>query len=345
MMLARTDPIPIGRPSFLGARRAATLDLPEVDLAVIGIPYTTPPDLARSRAPSSTAPEAVRQQSLRLVDSVDHYDFDFGGDLFAGRRVRIADCGDVRASPGQYDENGRVATAVVKTVLDSGALPIVLGGDHAAAIPTLRAYAGRGPICVVHLGANLDWRDEVNGVRESLISAMRRAAELGWVTSMIQIGLRGSGGTRRGEVDDADAFGSVRVRAEELHEVGVRELLARVPAAPSYYVSLDAGALDPAIAPGVETPVFGGLTYFEATNLLKGIAAKGPVIGVDLVGIVPAHDRGDMTSLLGVRLILNLLGALAHAGRIGGHEGDAAAAPRASGRATVATPVLDPVLS
>jgi agmatinase len=101
-----------------------------------------------------------------------------------------------------------------------------------------------------------------------------------------------------------------------------------VPAAPRYYVSLDAAALDPAIAPGVETPAFGGLTYFEASNLLKGIATLGPVAGVALVGVAPAKDHHDRTSLLGTRLVLNLVGALAHAGRIGEIAGEDAA-PRA----------------
>jgi agmatinase len=108
----------------------------------------------------------------------------------------------------------------------------------------------------------------------------------------------------------------VLVRAEEVHELGVPAILRRVPAAPRYYVSLDAAALDPAIAPGVETPAFGGLTYFEASNLLKRIAARGAVAGVSLVGIAPAKDLHDRTSLLGTRLVLNLVGALAHVGRI-----------------------------
>ncbi len=133
-------------------------------------------------------------------------------------------------------------------------------------------------------------------------------------------------------MDEARAFGSVLVRAEELHEAGVPAILRRLPPAPRYYVSLDAGALDPAIAPGVETPAFGGLTYFEATNLLKGIAARAPVVGLDLVGISPAKDLHDMTSLLGARLILNLLGALAHAGRIGTVDGTAAASPSRAAR-------------
>jgi agmatinase len=192
---------------------------------------------------------------------------------------------------------------------------------------------------VVHLGAAHDWRDQVNGVRRSAASAMRRAAELGGVVSMIQIGLRG-GGARRGEVDDAAAFGSILVRAEDVHEDGVCAVLARVPAAPRYYVSLDLGALDPAIAPGVGTPAFGGLTYFEATNLLKGVALLAPVIGASVTGIVPAHDPAGLTSLLAVRLVLNLLGALAHAGRLGAPAA-AVAEPRPAAPVAVAPePVL-----
>jgi agmatinase len=118
-------------------------------------------------------------------------------------------------------------------------------------------------------------------------------------------------------VDDAEAFGSVLVRAEELHQVGVEAVLRRVPSAEYYYISMDTDCLDPAMAPGVNSPAFGGITYFEATNLLKGIAAKGKVVGFDAVEIAPGKDPHDITSLLAGRLILNLLGALAHAGQLG----------------------------
>jgi agmatinase len=305
------------------------VDLLDADVAVIGVPHTTPCDLATSRGPSSEAPGTVRAQSEGLAGRLTHYDFDFGGDLFAGRRVRIVDCGDAHAVAGQYEENARNATAVLRAAFERSRVVIVLGGDHGATIPAVRACTGEAPVCVVHLGADLDWRDEVGGVRDGAPSAMRRVAELPAVTAMMQVGLRGSGMARRGDVEDAGASGSVLVRAEDVHDLGVPAVLSRVPAAPRYYVSLDAAALDPAIAPGVETPAFGGLTYFEASNLLKGIAALGPVGGVALVGLVPAKDHHDRTSLLGTRLLLNLVGALAHAGRIGEAAG-ADAAPRAA---------------
>jgi agmatinase len=317
LVRARTVPVPVGRPSFLDVPRCESLDTLDADIAVVAFPYTVPYTIEWSRQPSSWAPGAIREASLRYPNFLTHYDMDFGAELFAGRRVRIVDCGDVFEVAGQYEENSRTATAVIKAILARGAVPVVLGGDHATTIPMMRAYDGRGPLCVVHIDAHLDWRDEVNGVHDGLSSPMRRASELPWVTSMIQVGLRAVGSARQREVDDAAAFGSIRVRAEELHEVGVQEILRRVPDASAYYISLDTDAIDPAIAPGINALEFGGLTYFEVSNLLRGIAAKGKIVGFDVVEIAPGKDHQNLTSLLAARLTLNLLGAMAHRGQIG----------------------------
>ncbi len=335
-MIASVAPVPVGRPSFLDAPRCQDLASLEADLAIIAIPYNTPCDLTQSRSPCSLAPGAIREQSLRLTRSLEgHYDFEFGGDLFAGLRMKIVDCGDVAMLPGRYEENNRMATAVIEAILERGALPITLGGDHSSTIPVVRAYQGWGPLCLMQIGADLNWRHEVKGVHDGASSTMRRAAELPWVTSMVQVGLRGTGSARQREVDDAEAFGSVLVRAEELHRVGVEQVLRRVPAAGSYYVTLNANGLDPAIAPGVSDIAFGGLTYFEATNLLRGVATKGRVLGMDWVGAVPSVDVMGLTSLLGARLILNLAGALAHTEQIGSGESKAAATRQHDERAAV----------
>jgi agmatinase len=310
-------PVPLNRPTFLEAERCDDLDSLEADIAIIAIPYNTPYDLVRSRAPSSRAPETMREQSLRWSGRLEHYDFEFGGPLLGGRKLRIVDCGDVAQQAGQYEENNRMATAVVKKILERGAVPFILGGDHATTIPVMRAYEGRGPICAVHVDAHLDWRDEINGVHDGLSSPMRRASELPWVTSMIQIGLRGIGSARQREVDDAANWGSIRVRAEELHDVGVEEVLKRVPVEQNYYISFDTDVLDPSIAPGVNSFSPGGLTYFQATNILRGVARKGRVVGIDFVEVAPDRDHIDMTSLTNVRLILNVLGELIQQGQVG----------------------------
>jgi len=317
MMNGEIVPVPSDRPTFLAMPRCTDLDTLNADIAIIGISYSTPYDMAASRGDCSAAPDAIRAQSLRPARFLTHYDFDFGGDIFAGRTVRIVDCGDVAMTPGAYEANNHTATGAIRAILDHGAIPIVLGGDHAIPIPVLRAYEGRAPICIVQVDAHLDWRDERNGVRAGLSSPMRRASELSWICGMAQIGLRSVGSGRQSEFDDARAYGSVLIGAEELHRIGVEDVLARIPAAERYYITFDADGLDPSIAPGTRALAFGGVTYYEATNLLRGIAEKGTIVGLDFVEVAPAIDVRNMTSFLAARLILNLIGALAHTGQIG----------------------------
>jgi agmatinase len=299
----------------------------DADIAILGMPFTSPDELTSMRCPSADAPDAIRKQSERLADVLTQYDFDFGGSLFDGRRVSIADCGDVWGEPGKFSHNSHAASSVVEVIREAGALPIVLGGDHAAILPTLRAYSDQRSLCVVHVGARLHWHEAIGGVREGAQSGMRRSSELSWVTSMMHVGLRGAGSAGQKDVDDAVSFGSELVCAEELHQAGVETVLRRVPRAAAYFICLDADGLDPSIAPGVELPSFGGLSYFEASNLLKGLPAMGPVVGLALLGIVPTRDLNDITSLLGARLILNVLGGLARVGGFHRHESTQSSAP------------------
>jgi agmatinase len=299
--------------TFLDAPAAGPLDA--VDVAILGIPLSPPWDDGVGH-PSAAAPATIREQSRRLVWNLPNHDFNFGGPVFAGRDVRIADCGDVPMEVGAWDENARRATEAVAGILDGGAVPIVLGGDHGIPIPVLRAYESRGPLFVVQLDAHLDWRDELNGHRETLSSPMRRASELECVTGMAQIGIRGVGSARAEEVAAAEAYGSVIVPAEELHERGPAAALERVPDAAAYYVTIDLDGMDPTIAPGVGSIVHGGITFHEALRLLQGLAGKGRIAGVDVVEVQPERDVQGLTSLLAAQLALSAIGAMAHAGQI-----------------------------
>lgn len=316
-MDSRIVPVPVGQPSFLNMPRCENLDELEADIAVIGVAYGYPYGMAGSTSRSSAAPAAVREQSAWYSQYLTHYDYDFEADLFNGKDVRIVDCGDVAMEPGQYAANSAATTEVIRAILERGAVPIVLGGDHSIPIPVMRAYEGRESMVVVQIDQHLDWREERFGVREGLSSPMRRASEMSWVSGMAQIGLRAVGSARKQEVEDAAAYGSVQVRAAELHEQGVEAILERIPQSDRYYITLDADGLDPTIAPAVNNPGFGGVTYDEAANLLRGIARKGAVVGYDLVEIIPSLDVGNITSRVCARLTLVLLGQMAHSGQIG----------------------------
>jgi agmatinase len=294
-------------------------------VAIIGVPYRSPYDIhvpavgggESARPPGPEAAAALRRQSQSYALSLRHYDFDFEGDLFAGREVRVVDCGDLVMEPADHRADLRAITAAVQAILRRGAVPMVLGGDHGTPIPVLQAYEGQGPLCVVQIDAHLDYRDEREGFREGYSSQMRRAAEMPWVGGLMQIGLRGVGSGRREEHEAARRRGSVLVRAQELHQTGVARVLRRLPKAKQYYITIDADGLDPAIAPGVFYPSPGGVDYFEMTDLMRGIARRGRICGIDFCEVVPALDVRDLTSIFGSRLILNFIGAMAHAARIG----------------------------
>ena len=310
-------PVPTGRPSMFDVPRCSDLDILDADLAVVGVPFSVPlrslslHDVQHGsqaiRGNPCDSPRAISATTISTSAAI----------CSPGRRVEMVDCGDVATTPSTIQENPGRVTAVIRKILERGAVPIVLGGEHSIPIPVMRAYEGHGPIHIVHVDAHLDWRDEIGGVKDGLSSPLRRASEMPWFSGMTQIGLRGFGSARKEEFDAARAYGSILVGAEELHRVGIDEILRRIPASERYYITIDADGLDPTIAPGVAGPAPGGVTYSQVTNLIRGVAAKGKVVGYDFVEVVPSADVGNITSYLAGRLILTLLGALCHTGQIG----------------------------
>ena len=304
---------PAGDLTFLNMPLVTHLEALDADIAVIGIPYGVPYDMQGVAGGSSTAPSAIRARSLAFGTGrfLEHYDFDHGGSLLGERPPRVVDCGDVRGDPLDIPGNASRATAAVRAILERGAMPIVLGGDDSIPIPFFRAYEDRGPLVLVQVDAHLDFRDEVNGVREGYSSPIRRASEMPWIERIVQIGMRGVGSARPAEVEAALAHGNRIVPAREVHANGVEWLLEQVPADASYLVTIDFDGFDPSVAPGVGAPVPGGLVFHQVAGLLQGLAARGRVAGIDLVEYVPDRDINDLTALVGARLLTNLIGAVA----------------------------------
>ena len=307
--------------SFAGLPVCTQLDDLEADIAIIGLHYVSPyPQklpTTTSRTVAETAADAIRRQSSRFIDHLDHYDFDFNDLLLAGRQVRMVDCGDVDRQVTGAEQNPERITAAIRTLLSRGAIPVALGTDEGGVIPVLRAFDTYGALCVVHIDAHIDWRDERNGVQDGYSSGMRRASEMPWVKAMAQVGLRGIGSARQQEVDDALAFGSVFIRGREVHRDGIDACIARIPPADHYLITIDSDAFDTAIAPGVLFPSPGGLTFDETTDLVRGIALKGSIAGINLFEVRPELDTNNLSASTAAQLIINFIGALAHSGQIG----------------------------
>jgi agmatinase len=160
--------------------------------------------------------------------------------------------------------------------------------------------------------AHLDFRDEFVGLRDGYSSPIRRLRELPWVRTVVQIGLRDVGSAREEEVQAARAAGNVLVRAEEVHERGAAlldELAARFDPARRVYITVDVDGLDPSCAPGTLWPAPGGLQFWQVARLVRTVASRCELAGMDVCEFAPARDPQGHTALAAARLLMIAAGS------------------------------------
>ena len=294
--------------AFLGLPSAEDLAALEARIAILGVPCATP--YRSVGAYCAGAPRAIRDAIAGYAANLHHVDFDVGGPIFPNT-ITAVDGGDLACTEADPAANRAAIRQAVATVIARGATPIVIGGDDSVPIPVFEAFHDRGPLTVVQIDAHIDWREEVAGERFGLSSTMRRASEMAHVERIVQVGQRGIGSARPGDLADAKAWGVIFVPAEAVHEHGIAPVLDAVPAGSQILVTLDCDGLDPAIMPGVIAPAPGGLTYWQTIRLLRGIAAKARIAAFDLVEFVPERDVAGLGALTAARIIVNILGLVA----------------------------------
>jgi agmatinase len=296
----------VGHCTF-GKRPIATdWDRIDADVAVLGIPY----DMGTQyRAGARFGPRAIREASTLF--SFGHggaYDHEDDTVYLPLDKVRIVDMGDADIVHTDTAASHANAEFAVGKILAAGALPVMLGGDHAVNIPCIRAFAGHGPIHIVQIDAHLDFVDERHGVREGHGNPMRRAAEQAHVTGLTQLGIRNVSSTAREGYDDARRRGSTILSVRQVRKAGTEAVLARIPAGARLYVTIDIDGFDPSIAPGTGTPSHGGFLYYEVMEILQGLAGRHDIVGIDLVEVAPAYDPSGITGFLAAQVLLNFLG-------------------------------------
>ena len=153
-------------------------------------------------------PASPKTGTTDFVSAVSHFDFDLGGPVLGDGGIKALDCGDLDGDAHDAAGNRERITKATRTILDRGAIPIVLGGDDSVPIPVFQAFEGRGEFTVLQVDAHIDWRDEVGGERYGLSSTMRRASEMPWVKRIVQVGAR----HLRGGITDCDSDRYDRLR-------------------------------------------------------------------------------------------------------------------------------------
>jgi agmatinase len=172
--------------------------------------------------------------------------------------VRIVDIGNADIVHTDTAKSHANIRAGVEAILKSGALPVVIGGDHSVNIPCIEAFAGRGDIHILQIDAHLDFVDERHGVRVGHGSPMRRAAEKDCVKGITAVGIRNVSSTAKDGYEAAWAMNDDILSVRQFRALGAEAVAKRIPKGARVYVTIDIDGFCPSIAPGTGTPSHGG---------------------------------------------------------------------------------------
>jgi agmatinase len=261
-------------------------------------------------------------QAIRLTDYLPHDGSrpHLSLDVDPLVELGVVDVGDVLMLSGETDTAlERLETAVAQ-VARSGALPVILGGDHTIALPDVTGVArhvGWGRVSVIHFDAHADTGDTQFGALHGHGTPMRRLIESGAVRGdrFLQVGLRGYWP----EPETLAWMGEQQMRSFEMSEVVARGLDAVLDEASTIalddcdavFVSVDVDVVDPGMAPGTGTPEPGGLTARQLLDAVRRLAMELPLGGIDVVEVSPPYDQAEVTAYLANRVVLETLSGVA----------------------------------
>jgi agmatinase len=234
--------------------------------------------------------------------------------------LKVLDAGDVEMFSGDAERSVRDLQEAVHAVTSSGAIPLILGGDHTIAWPDaagVAAHYGAGRVSMIHFDAHADTGDIEFGSLVGHGQPMRRLIESGALRGdrFLQMGLRGYWPGP----ETLDWMAAQGMRSYEMTEIVQRGLgvcldeasIIATDDCDGVFLSVDIDVCDPGHAPGTGTPEPGGLTARELLDSVRRIAYELPVVGIDVVEVSPPYDHAEITSFLANRVVLEALSGIA----------------------------------
>lgn len=268
-------------------------DMKGIDVVVTGVPL----DIATTnRSGARLGPRAIRNASLSLA-----WERPWPWHMDPMTALRVIDCGDCEPVDGDLLSVSHIEKHIAN-IINSGAATLVLGGDHFVAYPSLRAHAAAyGPISLIHFDAHTDtWPSSSNGINHGTMFYQAVLEKTVNPASSTQIGIR---------TTNDDTLGFHIVSAADVHQMTGRDIAKqiheRVGNSP-VYITFDIDCLDPAFAPGTGTPVPGGLSTFQALNIIRELKGIN-LVGMDIVEVAPAYDHAEITALAAAQIAIELL--------------------------------------
>jgi agmatinase len=302
----------------------------KVDAAIVGVPM----DTGMGQRGAAFGPQAIRTAE-RYVPSPAVYANHLHVRVEPFRVLNVVDYGDAPVDPFSIEASMEPIRQVVREVAETGAVPIVLGGDHSILWPDAAAVAdvyGAGRVGVVHFDAHADCGSETMGHHITHGTPIRRLIEDEHIPgpNFVQVGLRGY-------YPDNPLIDWMRERGLRSHfmaeverdglEAVVERAVNEALEGPEHlYLSFDIDVLDPAYAPGTGTPEPGGFTTREMLPVVRRLCHEAHVVGFEVVEVAPAHDPTYTTALNANRIVIEAITGLAlrRLGRPGPHYLDPA---------------------
>ena len=314
-LFARSRPRLASTNTFLGVPFQEDMrELADRHVAFVGAPLDAG---TTYRSGTRFGPQALRKMSYLPSG----YNFELGVDLLES--LDMVDCGDVNVIPANLEKSFDQIDRAVAYVHERAIFPVVLGGDHSIGYPDIRGLAPYvdGNIGIIHFDRHSDLSEynldeRMHGTPFFHATNIPNAP----ATNLVQIGIGGWTGNRTGvknardrsatvvTMTDIDRWGLERV-CEMALEIAWKD-------AKAVFLSFDIDSVDPAFAPGTGTPESGGLLPREAFRMLDIVTREG-LAGLEVVEVAPPYDVAGITSLLGVRVVLDVLATLVEAGKLG----------------------------
>ena len=282
-------------------------DLAGVDVAILGAPFDSGTSY---RSGARLGPREIRSQSSLIRP------YSLFQKISPFETLSVVDAGDIDVPPVGIEKAYEVIQAGVARVLNAGAIPMVVGGDHSISLPCLRAVAAKhGPLTLIQFDAHIDTWGDYFGGKYFHGSPFRRAIEEGLLKrgGYVQVGIRGPMYGEEADFAFQNAHDVLMIDIAQTKRDGVATTIERIRERVSgpAYVTFDIDSVDPAYAPGTGTPEVGGFTSYEAQELLRGLAGLD-LAACDIVEVAPQFDGpGQITALLAANLMFELLCVIA----------------------------------
>ena len=287
----------------------------EFDVAVFGAPFdggTT------YRSGTRFGPQGIR----KISGLYGPYSFELGVDL--RESLSMCDLGDIFTIPGNIEKTFDQISKATAHVFESGAFPIVLGGDHSIGYPTVRGVAEKlnGKLGIIHFDRHVDTQ-ETDLDERMHTTPWFHATDIPNVPAknLVQIGIGGWQAPRPG-VKVGRERGTTIMTVTDCVEMGIEEAAQKAlevawDGVDAVWLSFDVDCLDAAFVPGTGWPEPGGFLPREVLKFLQIIGDSAPLAGMEVVECSPPYDNAEITSLLATRVICDTLGCLVRSGHLG----------------------------